>query len=314
MRSFYVMDAALLLRRTCRNAKSVGWIFLPAVACFLAGCSEVPPEYNPIEWGQSAVRGVSSLFESDKSKEGKDTAPRVVVEPPPAEGRPYPNLGMVPKPPPRDTDETRMARYRELVALRADHDAAVAADAALRKDGTVPGPAAPSAVAVPPPATAPAAPPAPASTAMSPPMPAPAQTPALAPTPAPAPPVPAPVPVSPPSSPSTVAAATTPGAAAPVLTTSERHGAVTFGRDTAALTDRSQQALRDAAALAVARSGRVRLVPAEYGHEAASPQQLEDRAQAMVQVLTRAGLPANRVTVADNLAQRVDIYDVYVDY
>ena len=103
-------------------------------------------------------------------------------------------------------------------------------------------------------------------------------------------------------------------ASAPVITTSERRGTVGFVRGRAAVSSTGQQVLRDAAAAAVARSGRVRLVPAEYGRAVDYPQETEERARAMTQVVTAAGLPASRIVVSDGGGQRVDLYDVYVDY
>src|SRR4051812_39975899 len=133
MRPRYLMELTLLLRRTCRIAIPAGAKFFFASGVIaLAGCSDVPRSYNPIDWGKSAVSGAAGMFDSkpDKSTAG--------AEPPPAEGRPYPNLATVPNPPPRPTAESR-ARYQQDVAeLTADRERARAADAALRETGTVP--------------------------------------------------------------------------------------------------------------------------------------------------------------------------------
>jgi len=291
------MVRPLLLRRTRRNAKWPGAFFALAFLALTPGCSDVPPAYNPLEWGQSVAREVSSWFDSSSSKPASSAPRDTVVEPPPAEGRPYPNLAMVPKPPPRDTQETRLARQRELAALQADHAAATSADTILRQEGKAPPKVAPAAFGPSPADTMPAAPPPPVTL---PPAAVAAARPAMA------PPAPSPAIVSPP-------AAAAP-ASTPVLTTSERRGAVAFARDGRALTDTAQRTLRDAAAVAVARSGRVRLVPAQYSRTGELPQEAEARARAMTQVLAAAGLPASRVVVAEVGGQRVDLYDVYVDY
>ncbi|MGQ0664187.1 MAG: OmpA family protein [Pseudomonadota bacterium] len=77
-------------------------------AAVIAACADTPPEYNPIEWVRGAGHQVSELF---------GAAPRgprpTQVEPPPAEGRPYPNLATVPPPPtatPRAEREALIAR------------------------------------------------------------------------------------------------------------------------------------------------------------------------------------------------------------
>jgi len=298
------MGRALLLRRTHRSAKWPAIFFSAISLAASAGCSDVPPAYNPIEWGMSVKREVSSWFD-DTDASSKSAAPSsAVIEPPPAEGRPYPNLGMVPKPPPRDTPETRAARRQELAALQADRATAAAADTALRQEGRVQRPAASTSFAPSPADTMPSAPPPPVSlapAAVAAAQPAPAAAAPSPPTPAVTPPAPAPQMAAVPAS-------------APVLATSERHGTVGFVRGRAALSDTGQRVLRDAAAAAVARSGRVRLVPAEYGRAVDYPQETEERARAMTQVLAAAGLPANRIVVSDGGGQRVDLYDVYVDY
>ncbi len=296
MRSSYVVDAALLLRRTYRNAKFARHVCWLALAGGMAACSDIPPAYNPIEWGQSAMRWIGG------DSGGAPSA--AVVEPPPAEGRPYPNLAMVPKPPPRDTIATRTARQRELAALRAERETAEAADTALRQ-GKAPPPTVPTAPVATVGDAMPAAPPPPVAlpppeAAMSAPPPSEATTTAVQ---APSPAV---------SAPQTAAAV---APSAPVLTTSERRGTISFGRGARSpLSDSAQRTLQDAAALALAHAGRVRLVPAEYGRDAVLPQEAQERANAIRQILVRAGLPAERIAVAENQAQRVDVYDVYVDY
>jgi hypothetical protein len=58
----------------------------------LAACSEVSPQYDPVEWGTAVRNEVGGWFGAEPVRIVRD-------EPPPAEGRPYPNLATVPKPP-----------------------------------------------------------------------------------------------------------------------------------------------------------------------------------------------------------------------
>lgn len=89
----------------------------------IAGCSGVSPAYNPIEWGRGIGR---SLFGGDSAT--ADGQARN-IEPPPAEGRPYPNLASVPRPPPvRSANERALDRER----LLADQSSAGLVDTTLR--------------------------------------------------------------------------------------------------------------------------------------------------------------------------------------
>ena len=92
-----------------------------AAVMLVAGCSEVSPEYNPIEWG----RGIGRALFGGEGTGG----PAHSIEPPSAEGRPYPNLASVPRPPPvRSPNERALDRQR----LLADQSSAELADASLR--------------------------------------------------------------------------------------------------------------------------------------------------------------------------------------
>src|SRR5882672_2775182 len=127
MRSGYLMEVPLLLRRTHRIAIAAARkIFFAFGAVSLAACSSIPSAYNPVDWATSGVDTVTGWFASKPAPEGAN------LEPPPAEGRPYPNLGMVPKPPPRVTPEIRAQRQREIDDLMASRQSALAADASLR--------------------------------------------------------------------------------------------------------------------------------------------------------------------------------------
>jgi hypothetical protein len=281
------MELPLLLRRTHRIAiPACLKIFFTFSAIFLAGCSNLPSAYNPIDWTTSGVDEVSSWFASKPAPES------VSFEPPPAEGRPYPNLGMVPKPPPRVTPEIRAQRQREIADLLANRDAAMSADAALRTTGTVPRAALPSESPPAPVVMSPSTAPAPADAAAVPPSAALAQV---------APPVPPPV------------ADPAPEPAAPPLKFKQRMGQVAFGKDTPTPTTLSQRVLQAAAARGLELSARVHIVPVEFSREAVIPQLERARVQAMVQALTRAGLPANRVVVDPDVGRRVDLYDIYVE-
>ena len=277
------MELPLLLRRTHRIA--IGGsvkIFFVTGALALAGCADTPSAYNPIDWAKSASNEVSGWF---SRKPGVSTQG---VEPPPAEGRPYPNLGTVPKPPPRPTPEVQEQRARERAALEADRQAALTADNALRTTGSMPA----AASATPPPTPDPG-PPAGASRA-------------AAPVPPPAPPPPT---LTPPVAP---IVPVTPAAAAAPLTFKQRIGHASFMRD-GSLTAPSLGALQVAAKQALAGAGRVHLVPAEIALDRGAPERDDQRVQAVRQTLERAGLPANRVVVDADLGLRVGIYDIYVE-
>jgi hypothetical protein len=299
MRSGYLMELPLLLRRTHRIAIAAGAkIFFASGAILLAGCSDIPSAYNPIDWTKSGVDEVSSWFESKPAPEG------AIAEPPPAEGRPYPNLATVPKPPPRITPEIRAQREREIAGLQANRQAALTADNTLRQTGALPPAASQPAVAPP----SPMAQPSPFVTspqAIAPPL----STPPPAATPAPSSAALAQVapPVAPP------AADPAPEPAAPPLTFKQRMGQVAFGKDTPAPTRTSQRVLQTAAARALELSARVHIMPAEFAREAVIPQLERGRRQAMLQTLERAGLPANRIVVDPDLGWRVDLYDIYVE-
>jgi hypothetical protein len=78
-----------LLQRGILGAARVA-ILASAVA--VAACSEVSPAYDPVEWGTSVRNEVGGWFGAAPVRLVRD-------EPPPAEGRPYPNLATVPTPP-----------------------------------------------------------------------------------------------------------------------------------------------------------------------------------------------------------------------
>lgn len=88
------------------------------VAAMLAGCADAGSGEAP--WWRSGLAGsVTGLFGPD----------RPGTEPPPADGRPFPNLASVPRPPPPISAAVRQAEMAELAAER---DAAQALDARLR--------------------------------------------------------------------------------------------------------------------------------------------------------------------------------------
>lgn len=249
----------------------------------LQGCADVPPEYNPIEWGRSAARGIGSLFGGD---EPDDRPPP--VEPPPAEGRPYPNLATVPRPP---KFAPRAEREAEVARLQADHDAAATYDSRLRGTGEIP-----------------AAPPPPPATSVA---PAPAPAPESAVTAAPAPPVMSAPVATPPQTRSSPAVAQ---AGPPAATLLQRMGAVAFPRDGSMISEVGERALFDAAQVARANNGRVRLIPAQIARQAPSDTLLRVRQDAIVQALSGAGVPRERVRIDDGGGRRVDVYDLYVEY
>jgi hypothetical protein len=100
-------------------------------ALFVAGCADIDPAYDPTEWARSARSRIGTVFGGEPSP-----AP-VRVEPPPAEGRPYPNLASVPPRPPRISPRVRDSGVTDLSRER---DQAIARDAALRAGGDDPGP------------------------------------------------------------------------------------------------------------------------------------------------------------------------------
>lgn len=100
------------------------------LALGLNACADIDPAYDPIEWSRSVSRGVSGLF-------GDEPAPvRGNTEPPPAEGRPYPNLATVPTSPGLAPAANRKQEIDKLVASR---DAAIDADQSVRSADVTPG-------------------------------------------------------------------------------------------------------------------------------------------------------------------------------
>jgi hypothetical protein len=224
------------------------------------------------------------------------------VEPPAAEGRPYPNLATVPIPK-REAPEVAEERQRELAELSRTRDAALADDRALRDQGRFPN--APTTSAAAPETSQPRQAPQPSPSrpaASTPPMPAPS------PVPQPSAPAPSSLPV--------MAQAAPPVSAPPAaIASSQRVGTVSFLANGAALPAASQALLRNAAAQAQSRPpGRVRLMPAQMGRGTVMREFTRARIDAMTQVIAAAGLPAARVTVGDDLGRRVDVYDVYVEF
>lgn len=319
------MDVTTLLRCTCRIAnraliRTPRKILVGAAILVLAGCSQVAPEYDPINWISSANREVAGWF-------GDETPAPPIVQPPPAEGRPFPNLGTVP-PPPLVTTGQRTQREQELARLQADRAAAAKADAALRaKTGAAP----PGTAAGAPPTQAAPAAATPASTASA---AAPGSSTIAAPSPSgsgavmpqygpnslpasllPSTPIgaaPAPV-IDVPSLPSAQASTTT-AKVASLLTTSERLGSISFSPDATSVSAAGRNTLDAAAASALENAGSVRLVPAEIDDADAPANLVERRTQALRDVLASAGLPKDRITIVDVGVRRVDVYDVYVDY
>lgn len=243
------------------------------VALVPSACADMDPAYNPIEWGQSIGRGVSRAFGGEPVPE----PPR--VEPPPAEGRPYPNLATVPRPPQVEPASNREA---ELKQLTADRDAAIKSDEALR--------AIPATRSIPP--AKPRQPPGPAASAPPPPTaPAQAEPEAAAPHESP-------------KAPQTAAVAPR-----PELPPSLFMGTVTVQGDAGSLAGFQQKIIEDAAAMAVRNKARIRLV----GGTSA-----EDR-QRLVAEFVRLGVPANRITAAPQEPAPASTpprptVDVFVDY
>ncbi len=102
--------------------------------------------------------------------------------------------------------------------------------------------------------------------------------------------------------------------AAHLLTTSERHGAVSFGPEATFLSAAGRNTLDAAAAAALSNDGRVRLVPVQIDGAAASQDLLARRDKSIREALAGIGLPPDRVTIVNVGGRRVDMYDVYVDY
>ena len=125
----------LLLQRTTERFSRVGATAAALAFAVLAGCADADPAYDPVEWARDARRGVVSTVGS----EPPTRAPR--VEPPPAEGRPYPNLASVP---PRPERMTARQRDGDLRMLNDERDAALQRDRALRAGAPEPGEPAPS--------------------------------------------------------------------------------------------------------------------------------------------------------------------------
>lgn len=95
-----------LLQRGIFDVRPIG-VLLVTVA--LASCSEVPPEYDPISWGNSVRNEVGGWFGAEPKT---DVAAR--IEAPPSEGRPFPNLATVPRPPKVTPSAERQAELERL--------------------------------------------------------------------------------------------------------------------------------------------------------------------------------------------------------
>jgi outer membrane protein OmpA-like peptidoglycan-associated protein len=276
--------------------------FLAAAAVLVvAGCSQLPSEYDPISQVGNAKRSVMGWF-------GYDEPAPPNVEPPPAQGRPIPNLGTVP-PPPFVTAGQRQERQKEVTALQADRATAAKADQALRAQAgaQVPPPGeAPPAAPPGPPAFAPAEEPPSTTASAAPPAPNSLPPELLNSTPEGAGPAPV---IEVPALPEQGASA-----AAGALTTSERHGTVSFAGDTASLSAAGRNTLDAAAAAALENDGQVRLVPAPASGPAPAAGLADRRTKALREALAGTGLPGDRVTILDNGTRRADAYDVFVDY
>jgi hypothetical protein len=196
------------------------------------------------------------------------------VEPPPAEGRPYPNLASVPNPPPKEPTSERQSEVGQLTAAR---------DATLRQDQQIralnPG------AALPPPRarTGPAAQPGPSET---PPATGTGTAPATG--------------TAPPPAPDSRSAAV----ARPLLPSSLFMGTVLPPGQRGTLADFQRKLLQDSAAMAQRTNGRIRLV----GGRSA-----EDRQQ-IISELGTLGIAAGRISGAADRADpnRVGI-DVLVE-
>lgn len=272
------------MQRVCRSAAVLRASLALGIIFSLTACAD---KYNPIEWGKSAVREVGSLFEG----------PPESAEPPPAEGRPYPNLATVPKPV-RETPDAKAKRASDLEQLTRDRDKALADDQTLRNTGALPPPA---------PVLEPVAAPAQAA--------APQTT--MSPASAPAPPAPAvaaaPVVTPRPATPPPQQMAAAPAVAAPAAVMAQRVGSVSFPRDATTLSPAAQLTLTDAAAQARGANGRLRLVAAQTSREAARIETFQARSRAIQQAVSAAGLAAASIAIDDAQGRRVDLYDVYVE-
>ncbi len=272
------------MRRTCRIAtgRLPGFAVVLTAALTLGACSSVPDALNPVEW----YGGVERLFTGDPSQQH--------IEPPPAEGRTYPNLATVPKPP-RIAPGAAAARAEEVEELTRNRDSTIDADRALRTAGTFPAAPPPPAQIEPVP-TAPAQQRAPvvASRSYSPPV-------AAAPRPAQAAP--------------SMAQAAPPSAAPPVRAmTSQRLESISFPPLGLVASSRVQTVLQQAASIAQARGGRVKVVPVTITRQTVQREFSQARRNAILQTLVQSGLSLDRIEIGDDLGRRVDLYDVLVEY
>jgi hypothetical protein len=97
----------------------------------LAGCADADTQGDGFDWASSMRRSLGNLIGQENT-----TGVRPRAEPPPDEGRPYPNLAAVPDRPPPVVPRLREAEIGELKRARDD---AQARDEALRRgDATVP--------------------------------------------------------------------------------------------------------------------------------------------------------------------------------
>lgn len=85
----------------------------------LASCSEVSPEYDPIHWGNAARNEVGSWFGAEPKSDAADR-----IQAPPSEGRPFPNLATVPRPPKMTPTAERQAELERLTRDQAGARAA----------------------------------------------------------------------------------------------------------------------------------------------------------------------------------------------
>ncbi len=122
----------------CTNGRFCGAARVWAGAALLAlsACADIDPAYDPVELVRDARRNVAGAFNETS------TPPRVArAEPPPDEGRPYPNLASVPDRPQRMTARRREGEIRSPAAHR---PAALAPDAGLRGATPIAGAPAPA--------------------------------------------------------------------------------------------------------------------------------------------------------------------------
>jgi len=125
----------VILQRTNRFSRGAA-VILAGGALLLTACADTDPANDPVEWFRSARRATTATIKDEPASTRPSRA-----EPPPDEGRPYPNLASVP---PRPARVTARQRQSELRALTGEHDAAVQRDAALRGVAPPGGEAAPS--------------------------------------------------------------------------------------------------------------------------------------------------------------------------